>query len=132
MAVGKQACFSNIPKVLFTLTHLSPLGESVVSAADFYKVKDKAQFLHGCHPELVRIQRRVSRKRYLGSKQVYEYERLSLDIPRKFHSKIKPFLKQDLNMNLSIKGSSLVITLTPAKTTKNTTATTDIPLIRLG
>ena len=34
----------SILKVLFTLTHLSPLGESVVSAADFYKVKDKAQF----------------------------------------------------------------------------------------
>jgi hypothetical protein len=65
---------------------------------------------------LVRIQRRVSRKRYLGSKQVYEYERMSLDIPRKFHSKVKPFLKQDLNMDLSIKGSYLVITLTPAKT----------------
>jgi hypothetical protein len=116
MTVGKQACFSNIPKVLFTLTHLSPLGESVVSAASFNKVKDKAQFLHGGYPELVRIQRRVSRKRYLGSKQVYEYERMSLDIPRKFHSKVKPFLKQDLNMDLSIKGSYLVITLTPAKT----------------
>jgi len=65
---------------------------------------------------LVRVQRRVSRKRYLGSKYVYEYERLSLDIPRKFHNKVKPFLKQDLNMDLNIKGSYLVITLTPAKT----------------
>ena len=64
---------------------------------------------------MVRIQRRVSRKRYFGSKQVYEYERMSLDIPRKFHSKVKPFLKQDLNMDLSIKGSYLVITLTPQK-----------------
>ena len=44
---------------------------------------------------------------------MYEYERMSLDIPRKFHSKVKPFLKQDLNMDLSIKGSYLVITLTP-------------------
>jgi hypothetical protein len=66
--------------------------------------------------KLVRIQRRVSRKRYFGSKQVYEYERMSLDIPRKFQGKVKPFLKQDLNMDLSIKGSYLVITLTPAKT----------------
>ena len=103
-------------KVLFTLTYLSPLGESVVSAVDFYKVKDKAQFLHGGCPELVRIQCRVSRKRYLGSKQVYEYERMSLDIPRKFHSKVKPFLKQDLDMDVNMKGSCLVITLTPAKT----------------
>jgi hypothetical protein len=65
---------------------------------------------------LVRIQRRVSRKRYLESKYVYEYERISLDIPRKFHNKVKLFLKQDLNMDMSIKGSYLVITLTPAKT----------------
>ena len=100
-------------KVIFTLTHLSPLGESVVSAVDFYKVKDKAQFLHGGHPELVRVQCRVSSKRYLGSKYVYEYERLSLDIPRKFHSKVKPFLKQDLDVDVNIKGSYLVITLTP-------------------
>jgi len=106
----------SILKVLFTLTHLSPLGESVVPTADFYKVKDKAQFLHGGCPELVRIQLRLSRKRYLGRKYVYKYERLSLDIPRKFHSKVKPFLKQDLNMDLSIKGSYLIITLTPAKT----------------
>jgi len=62
---------------------------------------------------MVRIQCRVSRKQYLGSKQVYEYERISLNIPRKFHSKVKPFLKQDLDMQVTTKGSSLVITLTP-------------------
>jgi len=116
----------SILKVLFTLTNLSPLGESVVPATDFYKVKDKAQFLHGGHTELVKIQLRLSRKRYLGSKYVYEYERISLPIPRKFHKTVKPFLKQDLNMDMSIKGSYLVITLTPAKTTKSTTATTEI------
>jgi len=62
---------------------------------------------------MVRIQCRVSRKRYLRSKRIYEYERISLNIPRRFHNKIKPFLKQDLDMDISIKGSSLVITLTP-------------------
>ena len=62
---------------------------------------------------MVRIQCTVSRKRYLGSKQVYEYERISLNIPRKFHSKVKPFLKHDLDMDVAAKGSSLVITLTP-------------------
>ena len=65
---------------------------------------------------MVRIQLRLSRKRYLGRKYVYKYERLSLDIPRKFHKIVKPFLKQDLKMDISIKGSYLVITLTPAKT----------------
>jgi hypothetical protein len=62
---------------------------------------------------MVRIQCRISRKRYLRSKQVYEYERMSLHIPRRFHSKVKPFLKQDLNIQVTTKGSSLVITLTP-------------------
>jgi len=64
---------------------------------------------------MVRIQCRVSRKRYLGSKQVYEYERISLPIPRKFHKIVKAFLKQDLDMDVTKKGSSLVITLTPVK-----------------
>jgi len=65
---------------------------------------------------MVRIQCRVSRKRYLGSKQVYEYERISLPIPRKFHKIVKPFLKQDLDMEVNTKGDFLVITLTPVKT----------------
>jgi len=43
---------------------------------------------------MVRIQFSVSGKRYLGSKQVYEYERISLHIPSKFHKIVKPFLKQ--------------------------------------
>jgi len=72
---------------------------------------------------LVRIQRRLSRKRYLGGKYAYEYERLSLDIPRKFHKKVKPFIRQDLEIEISVKGSYLVITLTPRKRfgTPNTT-----------
>ena len=64
---------------------------------------------------MVRIQCRVSRKRYLDSKQVYEYERMSLHIPRRFHNKVKPFLKQDLDMQVTTKEDSLIITLTPQK-----------------
>jgi len=65
---------------------------------------------------MVRIQCRVSRKRYLGSKQVYEYERMSLPIPRRFQKVVKPFLKQNLEMEVTKKGSSLIITLTLVKT----------------
>jgi len=64
---------------------------------------------------LVRIQRRLSRKRYLGGKYAYEYERLSLDIPRKFHKKVKPFIGQDLDIEISVKGNYMVITLSPRK-----------------
>jgi len=112
----------SIWKVLFSLTHLSPPGESVVPATDFYKVKDnykvkdKAQFLHGGCPELVRIQCRVSRKRYLNSKRIYEYERVSLYIPRKYHELIKPFLNQDFDVSVATEKDIIVITLTPQKT----------------
>ena len=103
-------------KVLFSLTHLSPLGESVVSAASFYEAKDKAQFLHGgCPVKLVRIQRRVSRKRYLNSKRVYDYERVSLNIPRKCHDLIKPFLNQDFDVSVATEKDIIIITLTPQK-----------------
>ena len=105
----------SILNVLFTLTHLSPPGGSVVPELALIKLNIKHSFTGGCSG-LVRIQLRLSRKRYFGSKNLYEYERISLDIPRKFHKIVKPFLKQDLNMDISIKGSYLVITLTSAKT----------------
>ncbi|MEM4713214.1 MAG: hypothetical protein QXQ61_01545 [Candidatus Bathyarchaeia archaeon] len=65
---------------------------------------------------MVRIQRRISRKRYLHSKHTYEYERMSIHIPRKLHELVKPFLQQDLEITATSKGDSLILTLTPAKT----------------
>ena len=64
---------------------------------------------------MVRIQRRVSRKRYLNSKRVYEYERVSLHIPRKCHELIKPFLNQDFGVSVAAEKGIIVITLTPQK-----------------
>jgi antitoxin component of MazEF toxin-antitoxin module len=66
--------------------------------------------------DLVRIQSRVSKKHYLKTKRTYEYERLSLDIPRKFHEAIKPFLEQDLEVEVKLENDVVVITLTPEKT----------------
>jgi hypothetical protein len=51
----------------------------------------------------------------LNSKRVYEYERVSLHIPRKFHELIKPFLKRDLEMKITAQNGSLVIVLTTKK-----------------
>jgi hypothetical protein len=67
----------------------------------------------GLLKEMVRIQRRVSRKRYLNSKRVYEYERVSLHIPRKYHELIKPFLNQDFGVSVAAEKGCIVITLTP-------------------
>jgi len=101
--------------VLFILIYLSPQCKNVVSAIFFYEARDKNRIFVWRLSGMVRIQCRVSRKRYLGSKQVYEYERISLPIPRKFHKTVKPFLKQDLDMQITTKSNSLIITLTPVK-----------------
>ena len=64
---------------------------------------------------MVRLQKRLARKRYLNSKRVYEYERISLHIPRKYHELIKPFLKQDFDVSVAAEKDIIVITLTPTK-----------------
>jgi len=50
---------------------------------------------------------------------VYEYERVSLHIPRKHHELIKPFLKQDFGVSVAAEKGCIVITLTPQKTVQH-------------
>jgi len=64
---------------------------------------------------MVRLQKRLARKRYLKSKRVYEYERISLPIPKKLHEAIKPYLEKDLDLKVSTEKDPLIIVLTPAK-----------------
>jgi hypothetical protein len=66
--------------------------------------------------DLVRIQRRVSKKHYLKTKRTYKYERLSLDIPKKFHEALKPFLEKKLNIDVKLENDVAVISLSPVKT----------------
>jgi len=47
---------------------------------------------------------------------VYEYERVSLHIPRKCHELIRPFLNQDFDVSVAAEKDIIVITLTPQKT----------------
>ena len=60
---------------------------------------------------MVRFQFRLAKKRYLRSKRAYEYGRISLHIPRKYHELIKPFLKQDFDISIAADKCSIVITL---------------------
>jgi hypothetical protein len=62
---------------------------------------------------MVRIQSRVSKKLYLKAKRMYEYERTFLDIPSKFHGILKPLLKQDFDVNVSVDEGRVVVILTP-------------------
>ena len=57
----------------------------------------------------MKIRRRKSKKRYLGDKNVYEYEQLSIGIPAKFHAVVEPFAGKDLDMNLKTEGKSQVV-----------------------
>ena len=68
---------------------------------------------------MVRIQRRVSRKRYLNSKRIYEYECVSLHIPRKHHELIGPFLDENFDVSVAVEKGCAVITLTLQKSVQN-------------
>ena len=57
----------------------------------------------------MRIRRRKSKKRYLGEKNVYAYEQLSVGIPAKFHEVVEPFVGKDLDMNVKTEGNSKVV-----------------------
>ena len=62
---------------------------------------------------------RLARKRYLKNKRVYEYERISLHIPKKFHEAIKPYLEEDLDLKVTTESDTLTIVLTPVKTLRH-------------
>jgi CO dehydrogenase/acetyl-CoA synthase beta subunit len=68
---------------------------------------------------MVRLQKRLARKRYLRSKRVYEYERISLNIPKEFHEMIRQYLEEDLEMKVATERGSLTIVLTPLKTLRH-------------
>lgn len=55
------------------------------------------------------------RKRYLNNKRLYEYRRISLTIPRKFHMAVEPFLGKQLEMEVSAKEGTITITLNVGK-----------------
>lgn len=68
---------------------------------------------------MARLQKRLARKRYLKSKRVYEYERISLPIPKKFHEAIKPFLEKEVNIDVKLEDDVVVISLSPEKTCRH-------------
>jgi antitoxin component of MazEF toxin-antitoxin module len=44
---------------------------------------------------------------------------MSLHIPKKLHEAIKPYLEQDLDLEVAIENDSLILTLTPVKTLRH-------------
>jgi len=65
---------------------------------------------------LMKIRKRKCKKRYLGDKRVYAYDRLSLDFPAEFHNDLEPFLGKDLDMTVKNEANDkLIVILTPEK-----------------
>ena len=60
---------------------------------------------------MVRLQRRTTKKRYLNNKRIYAYNRVSFDIPSRFHAAITPFFNQDLSVDLTVKDTKIFIVL---------------------
>jgi hypothetical protein len=61
---------------------------------------------------MVKIQKRLVKKRYYG-KAEYQYPVYSLNVPKKYHELVLPFLNQDLNLEVRREEGVLVITLIP-------------------
>jgi hypothetical protein len=61
----------------------------------------------------MKIRCRKSKKRYLGKKNVYEYETLSIGIPSKYHKDVEPFFGKDMDMSLKVEKDRIVIVLEP-------------------
>jgi len=57
----------------------------------------------------IRIQWKVSKKRYLHGKRTYTYERLYVPIPKKFHHKLETFLNKNLKVEVRRKNDGLEI-----------------------
>jgi len=58
----------------------------------------------------------IAKKRYLGGKYVYTYERIYVPIPSIFHKKFRSILKQRVKMEVAEQNGSIGIFLTPVKT----------------
>jgi len=61
----------------------------------------------------VRIERKVSKRRYLDGKHTYTYERFYVPIPKQFHDKIEPFLNKKLKVTVKPANGGFKIICTP-------------------
>jgi len=76
--------------------------------------------------KLVKIRRRVSRKRYYN-KACYEYERFFIELQKRFHDTLTPFLEKYLKMHVIKKENKLIIELSLERPLQSIPDTTSIP-----
>jgi len=60
-----------------------------------------------------RFQFRLAKKSYLRGKRIYEYGRISLNMPKKYHSLIIPLLKRDVEIKVTAQDEGVLISVNP-------------------
>jgi len=63
---------------------------------------------------MTRLQKRTVKKRYYGKSQ-YSYTVYSLNIPKRLHELLPPFLNKDLDVGAHSEGDQLIITIAPKR-----------------
>jgi hypothetical protein len=57
----------------------------------------------------LRIYRRISKKKYLHGKKVYEYERFYVPVPKRFQQIVKPFVSQDIKVKVEPETEGFIV-----------------------
>ena len=65
---------------------------------------------------IIKLYHWIAKKRYLGGKYIYTYERIYVPIPSIFHKKFRSVLKQRIKIEVTEQNESIGINLTPVKT----------------
>jgi hypothetical protein len=65
---------------------------------------------------IIKLYHWVAKKRYLGGKYVYMYERLYIPVPRVLHKRFKSILKEHIKMEVEEQKGRIGVFLTPVKT----------------
>jgi hypothetical protein len=61
---------------------------------------------------MVKIKLSPSKKRYLNGKHIYDYVRGHLPIPKKFLIRLKPYLEEDFQADMSEDSTKIALTYT--------------------
>ena len=112
LAVIMRACS-------FSFTLLTPLSECLLHRSFyvlfFTRLLAKGEMVMEKGKVTIRIQRKVSKRRYLDGKRTYTYERFYVPIPKQFHDKIEPFLNKNLKVQVKPVNGGLKIICTPPR-----------------
>jgi hypothetical protein len=71
---------------------------------------------------MVKLRLRRTKKRYIGKDgkdHSYQYERIELPIPKKFHETIGEFFEQELNAKITVENDVIFIDITPNETSEH-------------